>query len=598
MNSEKILFENIFSVFEAVDIGIWVWDIDTNKIGWSRYAYTMFGYESYSFDVSFDVWANMVHPKDLDNVVKVMMNQLENRASFSVEFRLRCKDGSYKWIDGRGKATKYDSNGRFIMVVGTYTDITEKKRLEQFAENKLRLLEDAEKISHIGSWELDIKNNKLYWSDEIYRIFELDKEQFGASYEFFVSTIHPEDRTKVNDVYWKSVENKEPYYVEHRLLMPYGRIKYVIERGRTFYDEDGKPERSVGTVQDITEKVLLDEALKRQQEIFKAIFDKANVGICLTDREGKIIIFNSYISDLLGYTREELEGKYIEDITFQGDFEKEKILIKDILEGKRGSFRLEKRFIKKDGSLIWVDLSVALIYDKNGKVENVIGVVIDINDKKLLETDLIVAKELADQANQQKSIFLATMSHEIRTPLNGIIGIAQLLQMENLPPHIVEYVKHLNNASTHLYDLINDILDFSKIEAGEFDIKLEEFSVKGLLESVIALFTQRIKEKRLDFFAIINPEIPNILYGDPYRIKQIFTNLISNAIKFTEKGKVVVELDIKQKKDKEINLSFKVSDTGIGMNQEELHLLYQPFKQADSGITRKFGGTGLGLSIV
>ncbi|MCX8083711.1 MAG: PAS domain-containing protein [Calditerrivibrio sp.] len=596
MNTPNL--ESIFNALENGNIGLWLWDVKTGEAYWSDYAYIMLGYAPKEFPISYDVWASLVHPDDLKGVEQSLFEQLQEKNSFTVEFRLKGKDNTYRWIRGSGKVFKFDENGQYHLVSGVHIDITEKKLVELELEEKLSLLQEAEKIASIGSWDLDIINNKLTWSDEIFVIFEVDKKHFGASYDAFISFVHPDDREKVNTAYWNSVKNKTDYVVEHRLLMPDGRVKYVIERGKTFYDSDGKPIRSVGTVQDITEKVILEQSVKEQEKIFRSIFDNATVGIVFGDLSGNILLANSYFCDLVGYSLEELKNISVAELTFPPDFEQEKKLMRDLLSGNINSYRIEKKYVKKDGSLVWVDLNVTALKDDYNNIKNLIAVIININDKKLAETELIIAKEMADRANNAKTVFLANMSHEIRTPLNGIIGIAQILMSEKLSPLIKDYVNHLHVASLHLLDLINDILDFSKIEAGELKLNFEEFSLKDLVNEIIKVLYYRAKDKNIDLTVFIDPHVPYNLIGDPFRLKQILTNLLGNAIKFTEKGYVSLEIFCSDVNETQTKIYFKVKDTGIGMSQEQLSKLFTPFYQGDLTISKKYGGTGLGLSIV
>jgi len=598
MSKIEIGQSDILSALESGDIGLWVWNVKTNEVLWSDHAYVMLGYEPDEFKMSYDKWVELLHPDDIESAQYSVISQIESKKSFSTDFRLKCKDGSYKWIRGSGKVIKYADDGSISLFCGTHNDITEKKNAEILLKEKLNILQEAEKISNLGSWELDLKNNKLFWSDQIFRIFEIDKNQFGASYEAFLSLIHPEDVDKVNNAFLTSVKNKDSYEVEHRLLMPDGRIKYVIEMGRTYYDNEGNPIKSIVTVQDITEKVLLEKEIERREKIFKSIFYNLNVGIVFSDNLGNIMIANDYFCDILGYTIDEIKTINVKDITYIEDFSLEKELISRICSNEIQNFKIEKRYIKKNGEIVWADLSLSPIKDDSKNIKHFIGVITNINDRKNVELELIKAKENAEKANQAKSIFLANMSHEIRTPLNGIIGIAQLLQSENLPKHTKEYIKHLNMAAQHLLELINDILDFSKIESGELKISHDEFSLRETINEVIKVLYYKAKEKGIELTVYLDPLIPNKLLGDQIRLKQILTNLIGNSIKFTEKGYVALEVYLKNIQENKVAVIFKIKDTGIGINDEKKKSLFTPFYQGGNFVTKKYGGTGLGLSIV
>ncbi len=250
-----------------------------------------------------------------------------------------------------------------------------------------------------------------------------------------------------------------------------------------------------------------------------------------------------------------------------------------------------------DGRVVWIHSLGNLVRDENGNPTDMYGVTQDITDFKLLERELIGAREKAEEATAAKSMFLANMSHEIRTPMNAIIGMTHLALKTDLTQRQRDYLIKVRTAAGALLGIINDILDFSKIEAGKLDIENAEFRFDDVLENVSTVVGQKALEKNLEFLISTQPDIPPNLVGDPLRLGQILINLVNNAVKFTERGEVVVSATAAEREDNRVKLSFSVRDTGIGMTPEQLGRLFQAFSQADTSTTRKFGGTGLGLSI-
>jgi PAS domain S-box-containing protein len=250
-----------------------------------------------------------------------------------------------------------------------------------------------------------------------------------------------------------------------------------------------------------------------------------------------------------------------------------------------------------DGRVVWIHALGHVVKDANGKPTDMFGVTQDITDFKLLETEMVGARQKAEEATQMKSMFLANMSHEIRTPMNAIIGLSHLALKTPLNAKQRDYVSKVHNAGTSLLAVINDILDFSKIEAGKLDIETTDFKLDDVIGSVTTLTAQKAHDKGLEFLAHVSPEIPEHLLGDPLRLGQILTNFVNNAVKFTEQGEVRLNIDLLERTGEKVQLKFCVRDTGIGMTKEQAAKLFQPFTQADMSTTRKHGGTGLGLTI-
>jgi two-component system, sensor histidine kinase and response regulator len=293
-----------------------------------------------------------------------------------------------------------------------------------------------------------------------------------------------------------------------------------------------------------------------------------------------------------------LKGKTVLDLEYLPESDRRKFHEEDttvIREASRRSYELPIQYA--DGQTHVTLYSVDGFKLTDGSPGGLIGLLVDISDQKRVAEELRVAKGKAEEATEMKSMFLANMSHEIRTPMNAIIGLSHLALKTQLTSKQQDYVSKVHNAGTSLLAIINDILDFSKIEAGKLDIETTDFKLDEVISSVTTLTAQKAHEKGLEFLAHVAPGIPEQLLGDPLRLGQILTNFVNNAVKFTERGEIRMNIEQIERTGEKVQLKFSVRDSGIGMTREQSAKLFQPFTQADMSTTRKHGGTGLGLTI-
>jgi PAS domain S-box-containing protein len=339
----------------------------------------------------------------------------------------------------------------------------------------------------------------------------------------------------------------------------------------------------------------LVESNKRMGMLTSAL-EHSPVAVVITDNKGNIEYVNSSFIKSTGYESKELIGKNCR-ILKSGKHSSEfyKALWDKIIAGEQWQGEFCDR--KKDGVLYWEHTSIVPIKNEAGKATHFVAVKDDITERKNYIQQLEEAKTAADSANRAKSEFLANMSHEIRTPMNAIIGLADLVLKTNLTLRQSDYLNKIANASASLLHIINDILDFSKIEAGKFILDSSEFDIEQVLNNVSALFLKQAYDKNIEIVYFVDPQIPRHIIGDALRLEQILINICGNAIKFTEKGMVVISIEIESFENNKCILQFGIRDTGVGLSAEEQDKIFRAFQQADASITRKYGGTGLGLAI-
>jgi PAS domain S-box-containing protein len=350
-----------------------------------------------------------------------------------------------------------------------------------------------------------------------------------------------------------------------------------------------------------SERNAAEEALRKSEAQFRAIFECSSIGIGLIDMKAQIVDANPALCQMLGYSREELCGQQFTDYVSsqKGDLD----LLRQLISGihsdpqqlvERHRIETERLFLHKQGTLVWTHLSVSVIPDSNGNPEFFLTIIEDITERKQTELKLRASQAAAEAGSRAKSEFLATMSHELRTPLNAIMGLSQLLQQEmvgSLNEKQKEYISCVYSSGEHLLALINDILDLSKVEAGKEELLLLPLLVTDLCNSVISTVSDKALAKGLQLTSKIDPQA-DICVADERRIKQMLLNLLTNAIKFTSKGQVALEVNKVSN-----GITFTVVDTGIGIDSNNFQFLFEPFKQLDSRLNRQYEGTGLGLAL-
>jgi two-component system sensor histidine kinase/response regulator len=343
-----------------------------------------------------------------------------------------------------------------------------------------------------------------------------------------------------------------------------------------------------------------EQRLREVEQFYRSVLERSPDAFLVVDVDGVIHLANEQCEKLFSYTSSELVGQKVE------------ILVPDEVRAQhpelRASFHREPTTRamgalrdlhgrRKDGSLVPVDIALSPVPARDGVGIQVAVSIRDVTDRKQAEMELKEAKRKAEEATRLKSMFLANMSHEIRTPMNAIIGLSHLALKTSLTPKQRDYISKVHNAGTSLLAIINDILDFSKIEAGKLDIETTDFRLDDVISSVTTVTGQKATDKSLELLAQVAPGVPQFLLGDPLRLGQILTNLVNNAVKFTERGEICVNADMLQHTGEKCQLRFSVRDTGIGMTKEQAAKLFQPFMQADMSTTRRHGGTGLGLTV-
>jgi PAS domain S-box-containing protein len=338
------------------------------------------------------------------------------------------------------------------------------------------------------------------------------------------------------------------------------------------------------------------QKLQDSEEKYRTIVESIEEGYFEVDLSGNLTFVNDSVCRIIGYSHGELIHMNNREYT---DAETSAMMFKtfnEIFTTGRPATIMDYQIIRKDGERRTLEISAYLINDQEGKPAGFRGVVRDMTEKKDAE-EMRRAKLAAEAANRAKSRFLANMSHEIRTPLNGIIGMTELAMSTEMDSFQRKILQTLQTESNALLGIINDILDISKIEAEMLELEEISFDLSGMVDDLVNSFSQRAKQKNLKIKIFLAPEVPAGLTGDPGRLRQILTNLVANALKFTDKGEIMIDVNVAEDLGKRVKLRFSVTDTGIGIPKEKMETIFERFSQADSSTTRKYGGTGLGTTI-
>jgi PAS domain S-box-containing protein len=519
-------------------------------------------------------------------------------------------DGPHDYISI--KFPLYDGAGVIYATAGIFTDITDRKRAEQRLRESEQLFRSIFENAQIGIGVFKIDEQELSPNRALQEMLGYSEKELSRL-ETWDQITDPDESASDARRYSELVDGKrDKDEWEQRLVRRDGRIAVTSVRFSLLRDAAGRPQYVASLQEDITERRAAEDLLrKREEELRRANFladtalelSKAGYWHVPLDGSGwynssprRVEVFGEIPRPDYRYRLDEMFAHASEGDETAAKAARE--AFNAAVEGKRATYDTVFAYKRPiDGRIAWVHALGHVQKDADGTATDMYGVSQDITEFKQLEAELLAAKEVAEAATKAKSDFLANMSHEIRTPMNAILGMTHLALKTALTLKQRDYLTKTRVAAQALLGIINDILDFSKIEAGKLDMEKSEFRLESVLENVSSLVSQKAHDKNLEFLIGGTHDLPQNLIGDALRLGQILINLVTNAVKFTERGEVVVTVAIEERASDRIKLKFSVRDSGIGMTPVQTSRLFQPFSQADTSTTRKYGGTGLGLSI-
>ena len=625
--------ERLAAAQKMAHVGSWEWDVVNNNVIWSDEEYRLFGLEPGQREASYDLYLSFVHPDARRDAIKWFNAVRAMKRSSRMDIRIVRVDGAERILNSWADVV-LDERGEVVRVIGTSQDVTEREKAERALGESEERFQLVSRATADAIWDRDMVTHKISFNETFETLFGYRAGGFESTLNFWTNAIHPDDRDKLMaDLEVFGVSREEAWSAEYRFRCADGSYAFVFDRGYAVRNAEGKPVRMAGSMMNITGRkreeterqviseivqgvittTNLDELLALAHRSLGKLIYAENCFVGLHDAKTDLVHFEFWVDKCdpvpppqpitRGFTRSSYVLRTGRPLLLTKELEQQLFEQKDLAQS--GSPFASWMAVPLRTPTRTIGVLAVQHYEKEGVYSardleflSAVGDQIALAiERKGAEVELRLAKETAEAANHSKSEFLANMSHEIRTPMNGIIGMTDLALETDLSRDQREYLGMVKSSAHSLLSLINDILDFSKIEAGMLELEAIDFSLRDCIGGMLKPLGLRADQKGLELVADISSDVPDHFVGDSMRLRQILINLTANAIKFTERGEVVIKVACQVANNNESELHFSVSDTGIGIPVEKQKAIFEAFAQADGSTTRNYGGTGLGLSI-
>ena len=577
----------------SVSDGFWERDLGTDEVYFSPNYFAMLGFAPNQRPHTFEAWAALLHPDDREAVLGHVSVKTPEEPPQEIEFRLRARDGQWRWISGTSRFAGNGVDGAHARFVFTCRDVTERKRSElalQQSEARFRcMFED----NAVAMWLLDPESGDIIEANySAAHFYGWSTEQLKAMNINDINTLPPD---RLARVVRQTRDGDRHYFIfTHRLADGSTRDVEVFTGPISL---DGR-RLLHSTIIDVSERIRTQAKLVRSEAKWRNVLEHTpQIGVSL-DPQGRIVFANEHFLHLTGWGASEVLGRdwfasFIpEEVREEVREEMRVVFAETMHSGETGSNSTHvNEILMRDGSTRRIHWFNVLTYDPDGGIQDVTCLGVDLTASEK-------ARRAAEEANRAKSEFLANMSHEIRTPLNGIAGMLQLLQTTRIDEDQRKYVDTAIQSSMRLTTLLSDILDLSMVEAGKLSVKAVPFGLEDSLRLVLDLHRVTAMESGLELTGSVDERVPDKLLGDPVRVQQVLTNLVGNAIKYTRHGFVRVEAyPLPPVREGTYRVLFSVNDSGQGIPENKLDKIFESFVQAHDGYTKEYQGAGLGLAI-
>lgn len=608
-NENKELVNRLQVATNASGIGIWDYNIETNKLFWDSQQRTIYGVEQNDLNDFVTDWYERLHPEDRDETIAKNNRAFQgNDETVSYQFRIiRKNDEKVRYLKAFGRILR-DSTGKAERVIGTNWDVTEQVLAEEHIRSLHERLELVTNTAQIGIFDLNTKTGVHYWNDQMYLIHGYEPQSISVQNIMSREFIFPEDLHFVEHALQEDLHRSGEIFLTFRIIRKNDQvIRYVEVFMRMLIQSiHGKTERVIGTVLDVTDREMMQKREKEQRQLLSIVASSIPQILFIFNCPSNTFLYkNRPLGVFLGYSEEEsflLRSNFYDQLHHVDDKKK----LRDFFEEAKTlqplqTLTCEYRLRSIKGEFRWFSTKFMPLSYRNEILEQFLGITEDITEQKEYEEKLIMEREKSEQANRAKTVFLSNITHELRTPLNAVLGFAQvLLNDRTISDKNHEIISTMHRSGSYLLQLLNDILDISRIETDKLYLVEEDFNLPLLLRDVLAMFLPAAESKHISIQLHCSKNLPIIVNGDPKRLRQILINLIGNAVKYTSVGWVHVNVSSAEIFEKKSSNSqpvyFEVIDTGKGIPEHEIPLICQPFHQVATNANTS-EGSGLGLAI-
>lgn len=522
---------------------------------------------------------------------RLIMDKVWGGESWVGEYPVSHRDGTT--VHARVRLfPMFGRNGAVQGIIGVSEDISvevEARRAEEKSRERFELLGNT---TSDAVWDWDAESGTL-WKNTAYEALAGPTPEGLTAFEAWRDRVHPDDLATLLPHGSTTGKSVTPFQNEYRFLSR-GQERYVrvMDRGFRVYRDDGKLVRVIGAMTDVSHVKAIEQAYQASEERFRLIFEESPLGIVVLDEQFHIVQTNGAYCRMLGYSPEEVTGVSIITLTHPDDQAGCIQLSTDLFQADTPFFRIEKRYVRRDGETVWAAVTAKMLTRREGQRAVGLALIEDITSQKRVRDALLAASARAEAASEAKLRFLAQISHEIRSPMNGVLGMLELLQDSPLNQEQREQVGAARDAASSLLVILEEILDLTRLEQQRLTLQVRAFSPVQLANEVISLFRSRAEAKGIQLVANHANMVPEEHLADPGRVRQILTNLVDNAVKFTSYGRVTVSVEAAEE-----GVLFVVEDSGIGIPESCIQSVFETFSAISAHTNASIGGTGLGLSI-